>query len=229
MHGPILGTQACCKSDYSLLSAVAVDGLHPGPRTHLDRELAVQGLANVVSGALGGPPVSGAVLRSTANVTVGATSRWSITLQGALKLLALTRSGVVLRHLPTAGLAAFFAYLGWALLRVEHAVFFWCKGTWSLYAAALLGGVVANLLVGVLCGIVVIGLLLCAAVRRLRGIVQGDQPLWRVHFEGVASFLSHLFDMKVCVRTKCSSQSIPSLSIKNRTPGVLCVRRLPIF
>ncbi len=176
-------------SIYSLLSAVAVDSLHPGPRTHLDRELAVQGLANVASGALGGLPVSGAVLRSTANINAGATSRCSIILQGALMLLALTRGGVVLRYLPTACLAAFFAYLGWALLRVQRVIFFWRKGSWPLYAAALVGGTVANLLVGVLCGVVMNALLLCAAVLRLRVTVQGDQRLWRVHLEGVASFL----------------------------------------
>ena len=176
-------------SIYSLLSAVAVDGLHQGPRTHLDRELAVQGLANVASGALGGLPVSGAVLRSTANINAGATSRWSITLQGALMLLALTQGAVVLEQLPTACLAAFFAYLGWALLRVQRVLLFWHKGTWPLYAAALVGGVVANLLVGVLCGILVNVVLLCAQVLRLRVTVQGDQHVWQVHLEGVASFL----------------------------------------
>ena len=176
-------------SIYSLLSAVAVDGLHKGPRTHLNRELAVQGLANVASGVLGGLPVSGAVLRSTANINAGATSRWSITLQGALMLLALTRGSAILQQLPTACLATFFAYLGWALLRVKRMIFFWHKGSLPLYVAALVGSVVANLLVGVLCGILVNVVLLCASVLRLRVTVQGDQRLWRVHLEGVASFL----------------------------------------
>ena len=56
----------------SLLSAVAVDRLHTGPRANLDRELVGQGAANMVSGALGGLPVTGVIVRSSTNVAAGA-------------------------------------------------------------------------------------------------------------------------------------------------------------
>src|SRR5690606_33423364 len=61
----------------SLLCAVATDRLHGGARANLDRELMAQGAGNAVSGLLGGLPVTGVIVRSSANLTAGARSRWS--------------------------------------------------------------------------------------------------------------------------------------------------------
>ncbi|MCZ9338953.1 SulP family inorganic anion transporter, partial [Streptomyces sp. TRM76130] len=67
----------------SLLGAVAVDKLVAARtdlsgrvgRSDLDRELLGQGAANIASGALGGLPIAGVAVRSTANVNAGAVSR----------------------------------------------------------------------------------------------------------------------------------------------------------
>ncbi|MBX4378057.1 carbonic anhydrase, partial [Mycobacterium tuberculosis] len=77
--GFVLGvlTVALIASVESLLSAVAVDKMHDGPRSRFNRELIGQGSANMVSGALGGLPVTGVIVRSTANVAAGARSQWS--------------------------------------------------------------------------------------------------------------------------------------------------------
>ena len=80
-------TIALVASVESLLSAVAVDRMHHGPRTHFDRELLGQGAANVASGALGGLPVTGVIVRSAANVAAGARSRASSILHGVWALL----------------------------------------------------------------------------------------------------------------------------------------------
>ena len=56
-------TIAAVASVESLLCAVATDKLHTGPRANLDRELVGQGLANTVSGLLGGLPVTGVIVR----------------------------------------------------------------------------------------------------------------------------------------------------------------------
>ena len=62
-------TVALIASVESLLSAVAVERMQPGTahRT-LDRELLGQGAANTVSGLVGGLPVTGVIVRSSANV-----------------------------------------------------------------------------------------------------------------------------------------------------------------
>lgn len=49
----------------SLLTAIAMDRMHSGRRVQIDRELCGQGAANTASGALGGLPVAGAIVRST--------------------------------------------------------------------------------------------------------------------------------------------------------------------
>jgi carbonic anhydrase len=70
-------TVALIASVESLLSAVSVDRMRSGPRTHFDRELIGQGAANIVSGTIGGLPVSGVIVRSSTNVNAGARSRAS--------------------------------------------------------------------------------------------------------------------------------------------------------
>ncbi|MER6873889.1 SulP family inorganic anion transporter, partial [Amycolatopsis sp. NPDC000673] len=75
-------TIALIASVESLLSAVAVDKLQNGPRANLNRELIGQGAANMVSGALGGLPVTGVIVRSSTNVAAGARTRASAILHG---------------------------------------------------------------------------------------------------------------------------------------------------
>ena len=75
-------TVALIASVESLLSAVAVDRMHTGPRTKVDRELLGQGAANTMSGMLGGLPVTGVIVRSSANVAAGARTRLSAVLHG---------------------------------------------------------------------------------------------------------------------------------------------------
>ena len=70
-------TVALIASVESLLSAVSVDRMHNGPRTDFNRELIGQGAANIVSGTIGGLPVTGVIVRSSTNVDAGAKSRAS--------------------------------------------------------------------------------------------------------------------------------------------------------
>ena len=55
----------------SLLSASAVDQMHSGIRTKYDKELFAQGLGNTVCGCLGVLPMTGVIVRSSANVAAG--------------------------------------------------------------------------------------------------------------------------------------------------------------
>ena len=59
----------------TLLSAAAVDRMHDGPRTQYDKELRAQGVGNMLCGALGALPMTGVIVRSSANVQAGAASR----------------------------------------------------------------------------------------------------------------------------------------------------------
>lgn len=85
--GMAVMTVALIASIESLLSAVAVDKMHTGPRANLNRELVGQGSANMVSGMLGGLPVTGVIVRSATNVEAGGKSRASAILHGVWVLL----------------------------------------------------------------------------------------------------------------------------------------------
>ena len=56
----------------TLLCATAVDQMHRGPRTKYDRELTAQGVGNSICGILGVLPMTGVIVRSSANVEAGA-------------------------------------------------------------------------------------------------------------------------------------------------------------
>jgi carbonic anhydrase len=66
----------------SLLTAVSIDRMHTGARTDFNRELIGQGAANMASGAIGGLPIAGVIVRSAANVNAGAKTRASTIMHG---------------------------------------------------------------------------------------------------------------------------------------------------
>ncbi|MBA4866574.1 bifunctional SulP family inorganic anion transporter/carbonic anhydrase [Streptomyces sp. PSKA54] len=130
--GPVLGIAAAVLtitlvgSVESLLSAVAVDKLAAGrkgprvPRADLDRELRGQGTANIVSGALGGLPVTGVAVRSSANVHAGAVSRNSAMLHGLWVVVASLLLVPVLDLIPLAALAALVMAVGIQMVSITH-------------------------------------------------------------------------------------------------------------
>jgi hypothetical protein len=105
-------TVALVASVESLLSAVAVDKLHRGKRANLDRELVGQGAANAISGALGGMPVTGVIVRSSTNVAAGARSRASAILHGVWIAVFVLAAGAMLELIPMAALAGILLVTG---------------------------------------------------------------------------------------------------------------------
>ena len=103
----------------TLLSATAVDQLHAGPRTRYNRELVAQGTGNMLCGLLGALPLTGVIVRSSANVYAGGRTRASAILHGAWLLLFVAFLPFVLRLIPTASLAAVLVYTGYKLMNVR--------------------------------------------------------------------------------------------------------------
>jgi MFS superfamily sulfate permease-like transporter len=75
----------------TLLCATAVDRMHQGERTQYNKELFAQGVGNSLCGLLGALPMTGVIVRSTANVGAGGKTRVSAILHGVwiLGLVAL--------------------------------------------------------------------------------------------------------------------------------------------
>ncbi|MFF4600907.1 bifunctional SulP family inorganic anion transporter/carbonic anhydrase [Amycolatopsis sp. NPDC001319] len=183
-------TIALIASVESLLSAVAVDKLHTGPRANLDRELVGQGAANLVSGALGGLPVTGVIVRSSTNVAAGAKTRASAVLHGVWVLVFVVALAGLIENIPLAALAGLLVHVGVKLVNPGHLRQVLRHGDLALYLVTLAGVVVFDLLTGVLAGIV-----LAVALMLRRTVWSGvhaerDGDEWRVVVEGVLTFLS---------------------------------------
>jgi MFS superfamily sulfate permease-like transporter len=179
-------TVALIASVESLLSAVSVDRMHHGPRTDFDRELIGQGVANVVSGTVGGLPITGVIVRSSTNVNAGAKSRASAILHGVWILLFTVPFAELVEEIPTAALAGLLIVIGIQLLKPAHIETAMKHGDLAIYVATAVSVIFLNLLHGVM-----IGLALAIATtgwRVIRAFVEakpvGDQ--WHVVVHGAA-------------------------------------------
>ncbi|MFJ6379643.1 SulP family inorganic anion transporter [Kitasatospora sp. NPDC092039] len=156
-HGPVLGllaavlTVTAVASVESLLSAVAIDRM--SRRTgDLDRELRGQGLANLVSGLVGGLPVAGGAVRSTANVRAGGQTRWASVLHGVWALAAALALAGGLRRIPLAALAALVLVVGLQMVSFAHIRKVHRHREFPVYLVTVLGVVAAGVLWGVAIG-----------------------------------------------------------------------------
>jgi MFS superfamily sulfate permease-like transporter len=153
----------------SLMSASAVDRQHSGVRTDYNRELAAQGAGNLVAGLAGVLPLTGVIVRSSANVEAGAISRRSAVLHAVWLIVAVVCFPSVLQHIPIASLAAILVYTGYRLIRMENIQRLATYGRMPLvvYAITLVTIVATDLLTGVLVGMGASLLKLLLAVSRL--------------------------------------------------------------
>ncbi|MFI6771761.1 solute carrier family 23 protein [Nocardia sp. NPDC050412] len=185
-------TVALIASVESLLSAVAVDKMHTGKRTNFDRELIGQGSANVLSGLLGGLPVTGVIVRSATNVQAGARSRASAILHGCwILLFSVVLAGVV-QQIPKSALAGLLIVIGIQLVKLAHIKMARRTGDLLIYAVTIVSVVFLNLLEGVIIGLALaFGLLLWRVVRVAVAATQipGSQR-WLLTIDGSCTFLA---------------------------------------
>lgn len=176
----------------SLLSAVAIDKMHTGKRANFDRELVGQGSANVVSGLLGGLPVTGVIVRSSTNLTAGARSRASTIMHGCWILLFSVALVGVIEQIPMAAVAGLLIVIGIQLVKTAHIRLARRTGDLLVYVATIVGVLFVNLLEGVLIGLALaLGLLLWRVARTAidaSPISNGDR--WLVTIDGSCTFLA---------------------------------------
>ncbi|RUP06419.1 MAG: carbonic anhydrase [Mycobacterium sp.] len=185
-------TVALIASVESLLSAVGIDKLHSGPRTNFNREMLGQGSANVVSGLLGGLPVTGVIVRSSTNVAAGARTRTSAVLHGVWILLFASLLTSLVELIPKAALAGLLIVIGIQLIKLAHIRVAVRTGNFVIYAITIVCVVFLNLLEGVAIGLAIAILFLL--VRLVRAPIEarpiGDKSKqWHVDIDGTLSFL----------------------------------------
>ncbi|MEV5514536.1 SulP family inorganic anion transporter [Streptomyces flaveolus] len=202
--GPVLGlvaavlTTTLVCSVQSLLGAVAVDKLvaaRPGltgrvKRSDLDRELLGQGAANVVSGTLGGLPIAGVAVRSSANVQAGAVSRNSTMLHGVLVVIAALLMVPALELIPLASLAALVMAVGLKMVSLNHIRTVTRHREVLVYAVTTCGVVFLGVLEGVALGIAVAVAVALHRLTRTRITHVDTEGVHHVHVRGQLTFLA---------------------------------------
>jgi len=154
----VAGTIAVVASLETLLSIEAIDKIDPIKRVSpTNRELVAQGTGNMVSGLVGGLPLTSVIVRSSANVNAGGRTKMSAIFHGIWLLLSLLFIPGIINMIPLACLAAILLVTGYKLARIELFKHMYHKG-WDQFVPFVIT-IVAVLLTDLLKG-VAIGMLL---------------------------------------------------------------------
>lgn len=148
-------TMAIVASLETLLCVEATDKLDPFKRiTPTDRELKAQGLGNIVSGLLGGLPITQVIVRSSANIQSGGRTKASAVFHGVLLLFAVLLVPKLLNLIPLATLAAILLVVGYKLAKPAMFKAMYQLGWFQFtpFLVTVVGILLTDLLVGIALG-----------------------------------------------------------------------------
>ena len=156
-------TIALVASLETLLCVEATDKLDPHKRTTpTNRELFAQGTGNMISGLIGGLPITQVIVRSSANIQSGGQTKMSAIMHGFLLLISVVIIPNILNYIPLSVLAAILFLVGYKLAKPALFKEMYLKG-WKQFIPfmiTIVGIVFGDLLIGIglglLVGIVVI-------------------------------------------------------------------------
>lgn len=179
----------------TLLCVEATDKLDPQKRkTPPNRELMAQGAGNIVSGLLGGLPVTQVIVRSSANITFGGRTKMSTILHGLFILICVINIPHILNMIPYATLAAILIMVGFKLARPVVFANMYKAGVEQFLPFIVTLGVMlfSDLLIGISAGIVTA--LLFLLYHKLRGEkptieTSADNEQYLIRLSGTITFL----------------------------------------
>jgi len=151
-------TLAIVASLETLLNIEAADDLDPYQRvTPTNRELKAQGIGNIVSGLIGGLPVTSVVVRTSVNVNMRAKTKLSAIMHGVLLLLSVAIIPSLLKFIPLSALAAILIYTGYKLAKPSIFKEFYKKGfdQFIPFIITVIAIIFTDLLTGIIIGIAV--------------------------------------------------------------------------
>ncbi len=188
----------------SLASAKAVDKLDPYKRkTNLNRDLMGVGASSMLSGAIGGLPISTVIVRSTVNVHNNAKTRWSNFFHGVLLLLFIVALSPLIQKVPLAALAVILVHTGFKLASpkvfrqaydqgIEQLVFMISALLITLFSNLLLGiigGIAITLIVHMLLARVEISAFFKMTFKSGSNVVHRQDGSYDMQVKGIANFL----------------------------------------
>jgi MFS superfamily sulfate permease-like transporter len=140
----------------TLLSVEATDKLDPMKGiTPTNRELKAQGLGNILSGLIGGLPITQVIVRSSANITFGAKTKMSAIMHGFFLLICAISIAGLLNMIPLASLAAILLMVGYKLAKPSLFIQMYKLG-WEQFVpftATVVAIIATDLLKGITVGI----------------------------------------------------------------------------
>jgi MFS superfamily sulfate permease-like transporter len=151
-------TLALVGSLETLLSLEATDKLDPKKhKTNPHRELKAQGIGNLVSGLIGGLPITQVIVRSSANIAAGGQSKLAAVVHGVLLLVSILFLSSVLNLIPLAALAAVLVLVGYKLAKWSLFVEMYHKGLSQFipFISTIVAVLLTDLLKGIGIGILI--------------------------------------------------------------------------
>ncbi len=143
----------------SLLSATVADAMSVGRRHDSDRELAGQGLANLVAPLFGGIPATAAIARTAVNVRSGASSRLAALTHAVVLLVIVLLAARWVSEIPRAALAGVLIATAIQMVRVSSlaALLRSTRGDAAVLCITAVATIAFDLVTAVLIGLVVAG------------------------------------------------------------------------
>lgn len=154
----VAATLAIVASIETLLCIEAGDRLDPYKRySNANTELKAQGIGNLLSGMIGGLPITSVVVRTTANINSGARTKLAAIIHGLFLLVSVLSIPMILNKIPLATLAAILLLIGYKLANPDKIKHFWDQGKFQFipFIATLLAVVLTDLLTGVGIGLAI--------------------------------------------------------------------------
>lgn len=151
-------TIAIIASLETLLNLEAIEKIDPLQRSNpANRELLAQGVGNVVSGLIGGLPMTSVIVRSSVNINSGGQTKLSTIWHGLLLLLSVMFFPEVLNKIPLSALAAILLVTGLKLASPQLLSQMWKEGKYQFlpFIITVIAIVLTDILIGVIIGLIV--------------------------------------------------------------------------
>lgn len=196
-------TLALVGSIETLLSVDAADKLDPKKRiTGTNRELMAQGAGNLISGLFGGLPLTQVVVRTSANVNAGGTTKMATIIHGILIALSVLTIPQLFNYVPYASLAAILIMVGYKLAKPKMfiEVYKEDKVSFLLFVVTIVAILFSDLLKGMILGWILAFIFVLIGNKRIVGKIWQDKVItatptheyFEIRFKGHLSYLNKL-------------------------------------
>jgi MFS superfamily sulfate permease-like transporter len=148
-------TIAIVASIETLLNLEAIENVDPHKRqASPNKELVAQGIGNLLSGLIGGIPITSVIVRSSVNLNAGAETKLSAILHGLFLLISVLVLSPIINLIPLASLATILLVTGYKLAKISLFKEMYKNGLNQFipFIATIVAIVFTDLLIGVLVG-----------------------------------------------------------------------------